>query len=202
MNNITGETFDQRARQLLKEYNIWDKRTELFRNLSGGMQQKVALIRSIIHDPDILFLDEPTSGLDVQARLQTLSLIEELKKQGKTILVTTHHMEVAERLSDNVAIIRSGEILQETSLKKLKEQYHKKYSLEVFCDPSMSPHIITFFSEFSSAELIHATPPRFLIWDGEEMLKEARKTFPHLEFLLRSVSLEDIYLKIYNSVNT
>ncbi len=202
MNNVKGQTFSERCRQLLKEYNIWDKKNELFRNLSGGMQQKVALIRSIIHDPDILFLDEPTSGLDVQARLQTLSLIEELKKQGKTILVTTHQMDVAERLSNTVAIIRSGTILLQTSLKTLKEEYRGKYSLEVFCDSSQKEKILAFFSEFSSVDIIHESPPRFMIWDGEDIIREARKRFETLEFSLRSVSLEDIYLKTYNSVGT
>ena len=202
MNNITGLTFKTLAKTLLKEYNIWEKRNELFRNLSGGMQQRVALIRSIIHDPDILFLDEPTSGLDVQARLQTLSMVEALKKQGKTILVTTHQMDVAERLSDSVGIIRSGEILLQTSLKTLKEQYQGKYSLEVFCGSSVTDQIVAFFREFSSVEVLHRCPPRFLIWDGEDIVKEARKKFQTLEFSLRSVSLEDIYLKVYNTVNT
>lgn len=202
MNNVKGQTFSERCRHLLKEYNIWDKKNELFRNLSGGMQQKVALIRSIIHDPDILFLDEPTSGLDVQARLQTLSLIEELKKQGKTILVTTHQMDVAERLSNTVAIIRSGTILLQTSLKTLKEEYRGKYSLEVFCDSSQKAKILAFFSEFSSVDVIHESPPRFLIWNGEDIIQKARKRFETLEFSLRSVSLEDIYLKTYNSVST
>jgi len=202
MNNITGLTFKTLAKTLLKEYNLWEKRNELFRNLSGGMQQRVALIRSIIHDPDILFLDEPTSGLDVQARLQTLSMVEALKKQGKTILVTTHQMDVAERLSDSVGIIRSGEILLQTSLKTLKEQYQGKYSLEVFCGSSVTDQIVAFFREFSSVEVLHRCPPRFLIWDGEDIVKEARKKFQTLEFSLRSVSLEDIYLKVYNTVNT
>lgn len=202
MNNITGLTFKTLAKTLLKEYNLWEKRNELFRNLSGGMQQRVALIRSIIHDPDILFLDEPTSGLDVQARLQTLSMIEELKKQGKTILVTTHQMDVAERLSDTVGIIRSGTVLLQTSLKILKEQYQRKYSLEVFCDTSMTDQIVAFFQEFSSVEVLHETPPRFLIWDGEDIVTEARRKFCNLEFSLRSVSLEDIYLKVYNTVST
>ncbi len=197
MNGVTGTHFETTARQLLKEYELWDKRTELFRNLSGGMQQRVALIRAIIHDPQILFLDEPTSGLDVQARLQTLSLIEELKNQGKTVLLTTHNMDIAERLSDKVAIIRSGKIVQETSLKPLIAKFRGRYSLEILCDPSMRRDILRFFQEFSSAELVHEDPPRFLVCDGEDIVKEARKKFPTAEFSLRSVSLEDIYLKLY-----
>ncbi len=199
MNNITGQNFDTLAKSLLREYNLWDKRNELFRNLSGGMQQRVALIRSIIHDPEILFLDEPTSGLDVQAKLQTLSMIEQLKKEGKTIFVTTHDMDVAERLSDAVAIIRSGRILLQTPFRELEEEYRGKYSLEVFCDVSEGEAILAFFQEFSSVEIIHKKPPRFLIIDGEDIVKEARKRFQNLEFSLRSVSLEDIYLKIYNT---
>jgi ABC-2 type transport system ATP-binding protein len=99
MNDITGEEYKRRAEDLLKENDIYQKRNDLFRNLSGGMQQKVALIRSIIHYPEVLFLDEPTAGLDVHSKLQTISFIRDLKKEGRTIFLTTHDMQVAEALS-------------------------------------------------------------------------------------------------------
>lgn len=196
MNGITGDAFNMRAAELLKEYSLWEKRDELFRNLSGGMQQKAALIRSIIHEPDVLFLDEPTSGLDVQAKLQTLSMIEQLKKEGRTILLTTHDMDVAERLSDTVAIIRSGRILLQTSLKSLKEKYRGKYSLEVFCENSTKKEVISLLQD--NADLVHTNPLRFLVSD-RDVVDVVKTKFPSLDFSLQPVSLEDIYL-MYNQV--
>ncbi len=197
MNGVTGNAFEAKAAELLKEYSLWEKRDELFRNLSGGMQQKAALIRSIIHEPDVLFLDEPTSGLDVQAKLQTLSMIEQLKKEGRTILLTTHDMDVAERLSDTVAIIRSGRILLQTSVKSLKERYRGKYSLEVFCENSTKEEVISLLK--GDADLVHKNPLRFLV-SNTDVADVVKKKFPLLDFSLQPVSLEDIYLRVYNEV--
>ncbi len=96
---------------LLKRLQLWDKRNTFYSKLSGGQKQRVALALALLNDPQLLFLDEPTTGLDPQVRLEIHSLIQELKDNRRTILLTTHYIEEAERLCDRVAIIDEGRII-------------------------------------------------------------------------------------------
>jgi ABC-2 type transport system ATP-binding protein len=97
--------------KLLERLQLTDKRDEYYSKLSGGQKQRVALALAMVNDPQLLFLDEPTSGLDPQVRLEIHKLIEELRGARRTILLTTHYIEEAERLCDRVAIIDEGRIV-------------------------------------------------------------------------------------------
>src|SRR5207302_9416712 len=97
--------------KLLQRLQLWDKRNEFYSKLSGGQKQRVALALALVNDPQMIFLDEPTTGLDPQVRLEIHSLISELRDQKKTILLTTHYIEEAERLCDRVAIVDQGQII-------------------------------------------------------------------------------------------
>ena len=94
---------------LMERLQLSDKREAFFSTLSGGQKQRLALAMSLINDPSLLFLDEPTTGLDPQVRLEIHSLIEELRAEKRTILMTTHYIEEAERLCDRVAIVDAGQ---------------------------------------------------------------------------------------------
>ena len=96
---------------LLKRLQLWDKRNTFYSKLSGGQKQRVALALALLNDPQLLFLDEPTTGLDPQVRLEIHNLIQELKDAHRTIVLTTHYIEEAERLCDRVAIIDEGRII-------------------------------------------------------------------------------------------
>jgi ABC-2 type transport system ATP-binding protein len=96
---------------LLKRLQLWDKRNAFYSKLSGGQKQRVALALALLNDPQLLFLDEPTTGLDPQVRLEIHSLIQEMKDARRTIVLTTHYIEEAERLCDRVAIIDEGRII-------------------------------------------------------------------------------------------
>jgi len=96
---------------LLKRLQLWDKKDAAYATLSGGQQQRLALALALINDPQLLFLDEPTTGLDPQVRLEIRDLIQELRAEKRTILITTHYIEEAERLCDRVAIIDAGQII-------------------------------------------------------------------------------------------
>jgi len=95
----------------------------LYRNLSGGLKQRVGVAIALVNDPDIVFLDEPTTGLDPKARREVWNAIADLRKKGKTVFLTTHYMEEAEYLADHIAIIHKGKIIAEGSLGELINRY-------------------------------------------------------------------------------
>jgi len=96
---------------VLKKLSLWDKRDQMIKELSGGMKRRVMIAKALSHDPKILFLDEPTAGVDVELRRDMWNLIESLKENGVTILLTTHYIEEAEMMADKVALLDKGRIL-------------------------------------------------------------------------------------------
>lgn len=98
--------------QILKRLQLWDKRDAFYKSLSGGQKQRVALALALLNEPTLLFLDEPTTGLDPQIRHEIHGVIQELKQERRSILITTHYIEEAERLCDRVAIIDAGKIIE------------------------------------------------------------------------------------------
>ncbi|MDQ3314274.1 MAG: ABC transporter ATP-binding protein, partial [Verrucomicrobiota bacterium] len=115
---------------LLKRLQLWDKKDAAYVTLSGGQQQRLALALALINDPQMLFLDEPTTGLDPQVRLEIRDLIEELRAEKRTILMTTHYIEEAERLCDRVAIIEAGQIIALGTPRELQEKSANQSGIE------------------------------------------------------------------------
>jgi ABC-2 type transport system ATP-binding protein len=116
---------------LLRRLQLWEKREAGYATLSGGQKQRLALALALINDPQMLFLDEPTTGLDPQVRLEIRDLIEELRREKRTILMTTHYIEEAERLCDRVAIIDDGVIIAIGPPQELQEKSGTQSSVEV-----------------------------------------------------------------------
>src|SRR5450432_389552 len=116
---------------ILKRLQLWDKRDAGYSTLSGGQKQRLALALALINDPQMLFLDEPTTGLDPQVRLEIRDLIEELRADKRTILMTTHYIEEAERLCDRVAIIDAGQIIAIGTPRELQEKSANQSAIEV-----------------------------------------------------------------------
>jgi ABC-2 type transport system ATP-binding protein len=108
--------------RIIRSLGIADKLNAYFKDLSGGWKQRVTLALATIHDPEIIFLDEPSTGLDPQARRELWDLIRWLREEGKTIVVTTHYMEEAERLCDRVAMFRLGQVAALDTPKRLVAQ--------------------------------------------------------------------------------
>ncbi|HLF17716.1 MAG TPA: ABC transporter ATP-binding protein [Candidatus Omnitrophota bacterium] len=102
----------RRADDLLKRFSIYDKRNCKHRALSGGMKKRLLLCRALIHDPEILILDEPTAGCDLELKYQIWDYLKQLNREGKTIFLTTHNMEEAEKLCRTIAIINHGRIVR------------------------------------------------------------------------------------------
>lgn len=116
---IPLELAKERAEKYLKQLDLWDKKDTQSRMLSGGMKRRLMIARALIHEPKVLILDEPTAGVDIELRRSMWEFIKELNEQGTTIILTTHYLEEAEQLCRNIAIINSGEIVENTSVKAL-----------------------------------------------------------------------------------
>lgn len=114
----------ERAEKYLKQLDLWTKRAEPSRNLSGGMKRRLMIARALMHEPQILILDEPTAGVDIELRRHMWDYLRELNKQGITIILTTHYLEEAEMLCRNIAIIDSGSIVENTTMKELLAKLH------------------------------------------------------------------------------
>jgi ABC-2 type transport system ATP-binding protein len=119
--------------QLLKRLQLEDKRNAFYGTLSGGQKQRLALALALVNDPQLIFLDEPTTGLDPQVRAEIHTLLEELKREQRTILLTTHYIEEAERLCDRVAIVDEGRIIALDTPSRLQQQSRNASSIVVTC---------------------------------------------------------------------
>ncbi|UCG68373.1 MAG: ABC transporter ATP-binding protein [Thermoplasmata archaeon] len=117
--------------ELLKMVNLEGERDKLYMNLSGGLKQRVGIAVALVNDPEVVFLDEPTTGLDPRARRDTWEVIKSLKAEDKTIFLTTHYMEEAEALADQVAIIAQGKIIAQGSPSELIDEYCKTIHVTV-----------------------------------------------------------------------
>jgi ABC-2 type transport system ATP-binding protein len=118
--------------KILKDLSLWDKKEQKLRQLSGGMKRRVLIAKALSHEPKILFLDEPTAGVDVELRKDMWLVVEELRKTGVTIILTTHYIEEAEAIADRVAVINQGEIIVVENKKELiKKMGHKKLTVEL-----------------------------------------------------------------------
>lgn len=107
--------------ELLKRFGLEQKRNTFYSQLSGGQKQRLALAMALVNEPRVVFLDEPTAGLDPQVRREIYDVVEELKKEKKTILLTTHYIEEAERLCDRVAIVDHGNVIALGTPRELKQ---------------------------------------------------------------------------------
>ena len=113
----------ERIEQLLNLFQLWDRRTDLVKNFSGGMRRRLEIARCMLHTPKIIFLDEPTLGLDPQTRNQLWTHIRRLNEdEGITVFLTTHYMDEAERMANRIAIIDHGAIVAQGTLIELKEE--------------------------------------------------------------------------------
>jgi ABC-2 type transport system ATP-binding protein len=122
----------ERTAELLDRFALTDKRKQRVNTLSGGMKRRVLFARALMHDPKVLFLDEPTAGVDVELRYSLWEYIRELNRGGLTILLTTHYLEEAEALCEEIALINGGRIAAQGTSADLKEYYEARNVEEVY----------------------------------------------------------------------
>ena len=123
---LTAREARPHAQRVLEQLDLWDRRHEIARNLSGGMKRRLMIARALVHSPQLLILDEPTAGVDIEIRRSMWQFLRELNQSGTTIILTTHYLEEAENLCRHVAIIDAGEVIQnhpmDDFLRTLKQQ--------------------------------------------------------------------------------
>jgi|TARA_B100001540_G_scaffold158157_1_gene140124 ABC-2 type transport system ATP-binding protein len=119
---VDYKTALEKSEKYLKQMGIWDKRNDTLRELSGGQKRRVMIIKSLIHDPELLILDEPTAGVDIELRRGLWDFLIDINNVGTTIILTTHYLEEAENLCKNIAIIDEGKIIENTSMSQLLKQ--------------------------------------------------------------------------------
>lgn len=128
-----------RTKELLQALDLWDKRDQPARMLSGGMKRRLMIARALVHRPDVLILDEPTAGVDIELRRSMWRFMQQLNGEGVTIVLTTHYLEEAEQLCRNIAIINHGQIVQSTSTRELLSTLHTETFVLDLASPLAQP---------------------------------------------------------------
>jgi lipooligosaccharide transport system ATP-binding protein len=188
-NDITG-----RIPGLLEFAGLGARAEARIQALSGGMKRRLTLARALINDPDLIFLDEPTTGLDPQARHLIWARLRQLLSQGKTIFLTTHFMDEAERLCHRVAIMDCGRIIAHGAPRELIEQHIEPQVVEVYGDGAES-WAATFGK--SAAERCEHTGETIFCYtrDADALVHDLERRL-ELRYLHRPANLEDVFLKL------
>jgi ABC-2 type transport system ATP-binding protein len=187
------------ANQLLERLQLIEKRDAFYGTLSGGQKQRVAIALALINDPKLVFFDEPTTGLDPQVRLEIHSLIQQLRDANRTILLTTHYIEEAERLCDRVAIIDQGRIIAMGTPRELQQQTIAATRIELRTlqpltgEPAGGVSQLEFSQDRRGLVALSSTPARTLV----ELVKWIDGQGAELEDIhLKRPTLEDVFLEL------
>ena len=190
---ITSSVLEHRIPKLLKLVELDHRAKDRISTLSGGMKRRLILARALINDPDLLLFDEPTTGLDPQARHMIWSQIHRLKRNGKTILLTTHYMEEAERLCDEIVIIDHGKLITQGAPKDLIRIHCQKEVLEIRGE--LPDRLFTELG-YQRSRFEQAGDTYYLYSDDPTELLETAADLPELACLHRQSGLEDVFLRL------
>jgi ABC-2 type transport system ATP-binding protein len=192
--------------ELLEIVSLTESRRVLVKNLSGGQLQRLSVAMALVNDPEIAFLDEPTTGLDPQVRRSMWQVIEDMKAKGKTIFMTTHYMEEAERLCDRIAIVDHGKIIALDTPRGLINSNFKEqaiqFELEFELEPRPSDEILLSFPGATNVaadlnEVVIYTKDVPATMSAAIKYAETNCSPPQLKDLrVRQASLEDVFLKL------
>jgi ABC-2 type transport system ATP-binding protein len=185
---------------LVKRFGLWEKRSAFYSTLSGGQKQRLALAMALLNEPRVVFLDEPTAGLDPQVRREIYDIIEELKHEKKTILITTHYIEEAEKLCDRVAIVDNGKLIAQGTPRELKHSSAGTTRIEVRLAKPEEIGVLKALDEvadchaFDGYYVVHsARPPRTIV----SLVKHLEATGNELAGLeIATPSLEDVFIEL------
>lgn len=188
---------EDKIRENLRDFGLEDKRKDTFRQLSGGMKRKVSIIKALMHDPDVLILDEPTAGLDIESRYELWGFIRDLKKRGKTIILTTHYIEEAEQLADRIAIINHGKLLSVQPTEEMLEELSQNRVVLFFeKEPKIPVSLEDLDIRVEERKLVITCSKK----DQNEVLQRALRALPDVRnFQIEQDKLENIFRRIVNA---
>ena len=193
---IPQKNAEDRVDAILKKLDLYHKRNETSRHLSGGMKRRIQIAKALIHDPPILILDEPTAGVDIELRHMLWDYLKELNNQGKTILLTTHYIEEAEKLCDEIAIINNGNIIKQGETKSIIKEVSLN-TIEVSVDSTNKIKLSNNF-DFSINENIIKIQTKEVNKEITKIIKEIEQTTTINNINIINSSLEDAFLKLTN----
>ncbi len=179
---------------LLEFANLTAKREARVPTLSGGMKRRLTLARALVNDPEIIFLDEPTTGLDPQARHLIWQRLRALTAQGKTLLLTTHFMEEAERLCHRLAVMDNGKLISTGSPRELIEQNIEPQVVEVFGETS-ADWAQRYAAQFAHRHEISGESVFCYVNDAQPLVAHLQGQ-DELRYMHRPANLEDVFLKL------
>ena len=185
---------------LLKRFGLEEKRNAYYGQLSGGQKQRLALAIALVNDPKVIFLDEPTAGLDPQVRREIYAIIEELRRDKKTIVLTTHYIEEAERLCDRVAIVDHGKVIAQGTPRELKQSSVDKTRIEVRLAREESEETLKLLEGVSECRslngvyVLHCQRPPQAIVSLVKHLEMRSNELISLE--IATPSLEDVFIEL------
>jgi lipooligosaccharide transport system ATP-binding protein len=195
---IGAHTAGPRVDELLAFSLLSERGDDRLHALSGGMKRRLMVARSMVNEPELIVLDEPTTGLDPQARLAVWRSLERLKRQGVTLLLTTHYMEEAARLCDRLLIMDEGKIVTEGRPGTLVREHVGREALELEladdCDPT---GLLATIGERADGHELHDGALTLFADDAEELLRSLdHDRFPTESALVRRATLEDVFLRL------
>lgn len=197
LRGLPPRTARQRGLELLETFGLWEKRDVAVQTLSRGMQQKVAIAVALLHQPALLLLDEPTLGLDVEAAQAVKSLIRQIAASGRAILLTTHQLDIAEALSDQVAVIRQGVIVAQAPTREFIRNFAGAVStyrieLEQGLDPWRFEQLARQGVEILGSHRVRFSGPPEMLYQVLEILKP----LPLLSLKREEADLTHIFLEL------
>ena len=187
---------EDRVDTILKKLDLYHKRNETSRHLSGGMKRRIQIAKALVHDPPILILDEPTAGVDIELRHMLWDYLRELNNEGKTILLTTHYIEEAEKLCDEIAIINDGEIIKQGQTKSIIKEVSLN-TIEIEVDNPNNVKLSDDF-DFSIHNNIIKIQTKEVNKEIGKIIKEIEQTSTINNINIINSSLEDAFLKLTN----
>ena len=183
----------QRADELLKFMQLEEKRDVMIDDLSGGMKRRLIVARALLNDPDLIILDEPTTGLDPQARHLIWERVRQLKREGRTIILTTHYMDEAEQLCDRLAVMERGKFLMEGTPRQLIADVVGDCVMEVLDANDEAERYLR-----AQGQQVERSADRLYVYSIEcrDIDRKFRALHPDIFSTVRAATLEDVFLRL------